>query len=238
MAQIDTSNLDAGTDKIKLARPAILAMAQLWNKLFGYTTDDITATEKTAARTVLDVPTKGGSGASGTWGISISGNAASATTAGTVSDGAISTAKFAAGAKAPLAGTADAVPWTGVSGRPTALSAFSNDVGYITSAPAPNTTNVLAATAGASVGAVGTYAFLGVAIDNTGVISAGGTLAGSSLRYLGIVTSDDKWSTGGTKPISGTASGTPSGTWRAMGYVNSGLSLGGPWGASLWLRIS
>lgn len=34
-------------------------------------------------RTVLDVPTRGGSGASGTWGISISGNAATATTATT-----------------------------------------------------------------------------------------------------------------------------------------------------------
>jgi hypothetical protein len=60
----------------------MLAMAQLWNKLFGYMTDDITTTEKTAARTVLDVPTKGGSGASGTWGINITGSASSAGTAG------------------------------------------------------------------------------------------------------------------------------------------------------------
>ena len=50
-----------------------------------------------------------GSNASGTWAISVSGNAGTAS-------------------------SASAVPWTGVSGRPTALSQFSNDVGFITSA--------------------------------------------------------------------------------------------------------
>lgn len=60
------------------------------------------------ARTNLDVPSRGGSGASGTWGINISGNAATAS-------------------------SASSVAWTNVSGRPTALSSFSNDVGYITS---------------------------------------------------------------------------------------------------------
>jgi hypothetical protein len=44
------------------------------------------------ARTNLDVPTRGGSGASGTWGISISGTAANASA---VSDGVITTAKLA-----------------------------------------------------------------------------------------------------------------------------------------------
>lgn len=60
------------------------------------------------ARTNLDVPSRGGSGASGTWGINISGSAASAS-------------------------SASSVAWTNVSGRPTALSSFTNDTGYITS---------------------------------------------------------------------------------------------------------
>ena len=51
-------------------------------------------------------PTKTGTGASGTWGINISGAAASASS----------------------------VAWTNVSGRPTAVSSFTNDSGYQTSA--------------------------------------------------------------------------------------------------------
>lgn len=47
-------------------------------------------------------PTLTGGGASGTWGIGISGNAATAT-------------------------SASSVPWTGVTGKPTALSSFTND---------------------------------------------------------------------------------------------------------------
>jgi hypothetical protein len=75
-----------------------------------------------------------------------------------------------------------------------------------------NTDRVLAATAGASVGAVGTYAFLqGV----TG--SAGVTAAGSSLFYA------DR---------AGGNSGSPSGTWRMMGYSLVSDR------ATVWLRIS
>lgn len=112
---------------------------------------------------------------------------------------------------------------------------FNDGTTQSTAAIAPTTANVLAATASAAAGAVGSYAFLGVA-TNPNAISAGGTLAGSSLRYLGINTIDTNWSFAGTKSITGTASGTPAGTWRAMGYVYSLAS--SSWGASLWLRIS
>ena len=68
----------------------------------------------TAWRTMLDsvnfnnyTPTKTGDGASGTWSINITGNAASAS----------------------------AVPWGGVSGRPTDLGSFTNGPGYVTNAP-------------------------------------------------------------------------------------------------------
>jgi phage-related tail fiber protein len=77
---------------------------------------------------------------------------------------------------------------------------------------------VLNATAGASVGAVGTYAFL--ARRPASATSPGDTVAGSNLRY----------SDGG-----GNAGGTPSGTWLAMGMTINSTSDGG---STLWLRIS
>lgn len=57
----------------------------------------------------VGAPSVAGSGATGTWNINISGNAASAAVAG-------------------------AVAWNNVSGRPTALSHFTNDSGFITGA--------------------------------------------------------------------------------------------------------
>ena len=71
---------------------------------------------------------------------------------------------------------------------------------------------VLGRTAAASVGAVGTYAFLraGVAVNE------GTTVAGSSLGY---------------SSTANNSGGTPSGTWRAMGDIPSGPE------ATLFLRI-
>jgi hypothetical protein len=78
----------------------------------------------------------------------------------------------------------------------------------------PTTTQVLNATAGASVGAVGTYGFMrNESGSNVGV---GGTVAGSSIQY-----SD----TG--RNLAGTATGT----WRCMGFCQAG-------NVSLFLRIS
>lgn len=79
------------------------------------------------------------------------------------------------------------------------------------------TSNVLAQTAGASVGAVGTYALL----ETTAPVSLapGATRAGSGLEYAN------------AQGIN--SSGSPAGTWRVMGRVDS---TGGD--ISLWLRIS
>ena len=82
-------------------------------------------------------------------------------------------------------------------------------------APALATTPVLNATAGASVGAVGTYAWLSSSSNTTGAFTTGTTYAGSGLRYVGH-TSDN---TGAV--FRATLGGTPSGTWRAMGSVQS-----------------
>lgn len=113
---------------------------------------------------------------------------------------------------------------------------------------APTTEQVLNATAGASVGAVGTYAFLGMAGQTT--ISTGSTYSGSSLRYAGVAlnttsSGSASWATGNTLDLQAYApngGGAPAGTWRAMGYSRGG-SLGtcppqyfAP--ATLFLRIS
>lgn len=89
---------------------------------------------------------------------------------------------------------------------------------------------VLARTALAAVGAVGTYALL--SDTSTGSVitqsrSAGSTLAAASLLYAS---------------AGGTTFGGPSGTWRLMGYsqwANVGtLPQGSPLRVSLWLRIA
>ena len=64
--------------------------------------------------------------------------------------------------------------------------------------------------ANASVGAVGTYAFLQQSSANAGAVNPGGTAAGSTLRY---------------SDATGRDNGTgPSGNWRCMGY-DSGTPL-------------
>jgi hypothetical protein len=92
---------------------------------------------------------------------------------------------------------------------------------------------VLARTAGASVGAVGTYAWLGETSDVT--TAPGGTRAGSSLRYVGIA-KDVPWDFGNGALLALQHSSTPSGTWRCMGHAISNNTTQFP--ATLWLRIS
>jgi len=81
--------------------------------------------------------------------------------------------------------------------------------------PAPTTAQVLAATAGALVGAVGTYAYL--CPNPRQQLNPGTTLAGSSLEYL--------------SPTGFVGTPGPSGTWRLMGAVDAAWS-------AVWLRIS
>jgi hypothetical protein len=92
---------------------------------------------------------------------------------------------------------------------------------------------VLARTAGAAVGAVGTYAWLG---ETSAVTTApGGTRAGSSLRYVGIA-KDVPWDSGTSTLLALGHSNTPAGTWRCMGHAISNNTTQFP--ATLWLRIS
>lgn len=114
---------------------------------------------------------------------------------------------------------------------------FNDGTTQNTAAVSANTTNVLNATAGASVGAVGTYAFLGEA--STTSTAAGGTQSGSNLRYVG-VGANAAWSNTvvGAGQFGGNG-GTPAGTWRCMGrslYIVGCFINFYP--ATLWLRIS
>lgn len=83
---------------------------------------------------------------------------------------------------------------------------------------APTTGQVLTATAGATAGAVGTYAFV---LCSPGT-SFGGVVSGSSLTP--------------TNAAGGVGPGSLSGTWRCMGRVEGGGSLSER--STLFLRIS
>jgi hypothetical protein len=157
------------------------------------------ASTDSAARTNLNVPTRTGGDASGTWGINISGNASTATNA----------------TNATFATTAGNGGVTSVNGS----------TGAVTFSTTPTTTQVLNATAGASVGAVGTYAYLAGASVQLNV-NPGETAAGSSLRYSGAVGSFQ--------------SSAPAGTWRCMGFVTWSCSCGFQVSqrTSVFLRIS
>lgn len=75
---VEVSALDAGTDTPP--RSIFLAWAQKFNQLINhvsvYMQSLLTSADAAAARTALDVPSRNGDGASGTWGISIGGSAA------------------------------------------------------------------------------------------------------------------------------------------------------------------
>lgn len=127
-----------------------------------------------------------------------------------------------------FAGAAGAVPWSGVSGKPNTVAGYgitdmgSQSVNYANSAgnggvtsvngatgavtvPTPTTANVLAATAGATILGVGTYALLtlmpSVAYQSSGIYSGGGLMSANAAAV----------NTGGT---------LYAGSWRVMGYLN------------------
>ena len=103
-----------------------------------------------------------------------------------------------------------------------------NDSSTQSTAAVVNTTAVLNATAGAAVGAVGTYAFMGSGSQPT--YTPGATAPGSNLRFSGISTASYQYAY-----ASNAGSPIPAGTWRCMGnFVAGGPTLG----SSIFLRIS
>lgn len=92
---------------------------------------------------------------------------------------------------------------------------------------------VLARIASASVGAVGTLAFLTYNVVNTD-ITAGTIYDGSLLSYYGLSVSAS------TGAVASAVTVSPlTGTWMALGSVDNVGSLGDPWySATLFVRIS
>ncbi len=87
---------------------------------------------------------------------------------------------------------------------------------------APTTADVLTATAGATVGAVGTYVLAKYASDTTA--AAGSTHAGSNLQPVSLSHISTYTATPNGSALSG--------TWRAMGYLADWLPV------TLFVRIS
>lgn len=103
------------------------------------------------------------------------------------------------------------------SGTADSTTYLRGDQTWSTVSTTPTTAQVLTATAGASVGAVGTYALM---FNGPANRSPGDTLAGSSLTYAG---------------CDGNNSTSASGTWRLMGRNND---VSNRQSTSVWLRIS
>lgn len=151
-----------------------------------------------------------------------------------VQDGAVTNDSITEVAATKLTGT---VPTARLgSGTANSTTFLRGDGSWQVIETTPTTSQVLAATAGATAGAVGTYAWLWS--TNTTTTNAGSTKAGSNLRYAGFRST----SSGTTNTVDfGSASqivgngGTPAGTWRAMGRD---FSATGYRGMTLWLRIS
>jgi len=103
-----------------------------------------------------------------------------------------------------------------ISGFPQAITnnnQLTNGAGYITSAPAPTTSQVGSATAGLGADTVGSYALLKASGG-----TAGATVTGSSNYFT-----NSEWTTGPAV--------SSSGTWRRMGYTGDAAP-------TVYLRIS
>jgi hypothetical protein len=105
------------------------------------------------------------------------------------------------------------------------------DGSWQTISTTPTTSQVLAATAGASAGAVGTYAFAASSTEialNTTRTNFGGTIAGSSLLPVGVAAANANFGLGSAL----------SGTWRCVGIERNGNTSVSRNVATMWLRIS
>jgi hypothetical protein len=223
----------------------------------GTNTTQLATTAFVNAEIANDAPTKTGGGASGTWGINVTGNAATATslstdrtnwsTNGTIDDvvgqlawknyGNNHTIFDASQGTAPNGGgvnnTNAQVAWTGT--YPTLMgwngvNTYGVRVDSARVADSVSSAGVGTATAGLAAGSVGSYALLNslsVATRNSGA-----TVAGSNLRFANTYASG---------PNVGYSTETPSGTWQLMGNTgNYDGTLTSTFNvqASVWLRIS
>ena len=187
------------------------------------------STTTSGARTALDVPSTGGSGASGTWSISINGNAATVTN-GVVTSGSYANPSWITSlASSKLSGAvAVGTGGTGVTTTPTnGQLLIGNGSGYtvanLTAGSNITITNSsggisIAATGGSgtvtSVGGTGTVNGITLTgtVTSTGNLTLGGTLSGVSLTSQ----------VSGTLPVANGGTGQTSGSF--LKYSSSGSS--------------
>ena len=106
---------------------------------------------------------------------------------------------------------------------------FNDSTTQTTAGSQATLSNLQSANASISAGAVGSYAFLGYVVNAN--VDVGSTFAGSDLRYGGITQDDND-----VGILSGRLSGTPAGTWCAMGSPRSTTT--GYFPTTIFLRIS
>ena len=214
------------TGKADLASPTFTGTPAAPTASVGTNTTQVATTAFVNAEIANDAPSKTGTGASGTWAISISGDAASV-------DGKSFGTFTAAGGVAYATDTSTlAATAAGTSGQVLQSNGASAPSWVTPSAAAPTTAQVGTATAGLAYGDVGSY---GLFFRNA-IATPGTTVAGSGLYPANTFSASA--SAGGYY----SGAGTPSGTWRLMGetgYYSGTTSLARvDFASSVFLRIS
>ena len=181
------------------------------------TVTDATQAAITSAANLATVGTVTTGTWSGAFG-AVSGANLTTLNASNLASGTVATARLGTGTANTTTYLRGDQTWATVAGGVTSVN---GNTGAVTVTEA-TTTNVLNATASASVGAVGTYASL---YNGNNANAAGVTRPGSNMQYGGVIGQCGTWSGQGV----GTS---PSGTWRSMGGVSVIPNI------VTWLRIS
>lgn len=174
---------------------------------------------RTSANTLTARSIAAGTGISVSNGDGVSGNP-------TITNSGVTSAVAGTGISVSGATGAVTITNSGVTsitaGSNISVSASTGGVTISSTAGAPTTAQVLSATAGASIGAVGTYGMMAL-VSAFSNYQPGDTLAGSNLRYC-VAADAAYW----------TSTNAPTGTWRCFGFVDNSNSRY----AATWLRIS
>lgn len=257
-----TSNIQTQLDsKAPLASPALTGTPTAPTAAVGTNTTQVATTAFVNAEIANDAPTKTGGGASGTWGINVTGSAGSTTVLNQVAD--FPTANGQDFNSLTTGGYYNII-WGNYSGTLNTPSGSANAYGTLlvqngynftsqlymphaaSSSPATrvfyngswtgwaytlSSANFGAYIGGLAYGDVGTYAYLN--INTTTSLSEGSTFSGSSLSPAGSYTSS-ALGTGGQTSGATRGLATLSGTWRLMG--SSANAAAGK--QNVYLRIS
>ena len=178
----------------------------------GTTTLTLPATSGTIVTTATSTGISGSAITTGTVGVSVGGTGANTLTANNVILGAgTSAVTFVAPSTTGNLLTSNGTTWTSAAAP----------------SSTPTTAQVLSATAGATAGAVGTYAMLGQNVASTTALTNGTSYAGSGFCHFGINNQQN-----GNSFTIGSANGagfgfgsvTPSGTWLCLGSITTTAS--------------